>query len=387
MASSSILAKVRGIVRPEATDKALSNAQEQSYLYGLRGLLTLSSVLWIFFQTFIPALVSDKTHGPLYQKVLRIVFSPIFWNESLISGFFFALSGRSICIHFLQDPKPDTFAGSIIRRIIRMSLAVGLASGIVSGILKAVGVSHIDTFKIVLPNNSITTPKFPDDALTAWNSMFDMFWVVRSYYYQAANHFWPTATIWNLSLIYQQSWTVYFLEIILPFTRATWHFAALLLFAAGSFWMCSWGWYDATALLLADYSITPKLRMRLDEGLTLSGDWRVPFAVPAAVMILVGFAMKFVWAVFPQYIDKELVLHPFLDLSENTTRAEFAAADPYPRLDNYLVIFGVLLLVETTVQLRNVLSARWLVGLGKRSLSKSPLPNHLARICKLIRRL
>ncbi|KAF2772415.1 hypothetical protein EJ03DRAFT_387803 [Teratosphaeria nubilosa] len=372
MARSSTIARVREIISPtlsgEQAGPEASN-EEHAYLYGMRGILTISSILWIFFQTFLPTLVTNETTGPLYQKVLRIVFSPILWNESLISSFFFVLSARSICVRFLKEPKGMTFAGSVIRRIIRLGLAAGIASGIASGIMKALGSEYVHDFKVALPNASITTPKLADDGLTAVNAMFDMFWVVRSYYYQAANKLWPSNTIWNVSLIYQQSWTIYFLMVILPFTRASWHKTFLLIFSIGSFWMCTWGWYDASALLLADYVTSSDLRPRLDESLKIKEDWKVPYSLPAAGMVLIGLAQKLCWAVFPQYVNKELLLHPFLDLSENETRASFAAADPYPRVDNWFIIFGLLLMIETTTQARNLLSSKLLVTIGKRSLS------------------
>lgn len=369
MSSPSLIARARNLLKFNTRiEKRPDDAQR--YLHGLRGLLTISSFLWVFFQTFIPALVSGGTAGPTYQKILRCIFAPTLWDESLLSSFFIALSARAICVRFLKDPNPTAFAGSIIRRIVRFSLAVGLASGIASAIFKSLGTEYIQHFKQILPNDSIPSLDMPHNGLTALNAIFDLFWVVRSYYYQAANSFWPSQTIWALSVVYQQSWTVYFLMVILPFTRATWHFSALLLFSAGSFWMDSWGWYNATSLLLADYVINTKLRARLNEGLNIKEDWNIPFAVPAMAMIIGGFAMKYVWTALPQYVNAELYLHPWLDLAESTTRDAFAIADPYPRVDNYLVIFGTLLLVETTNQVRDLLSARWLVSLGRRSLSK-----------------
>ena len=262
-----------------------------------------------------------------------------------------------------------------------MAMVVSLASGIAMGIFKAMGTSHVHIFEATLPNRSISAPQIPSDALTALNAVFDMFWIVRSYYYQALNDFWPSHTIWNLSLIYQQSWTVYFLMIILPYTRISWHRQFLALFALGSWWMNSWGYYSASALLLADYVIHPELRKRMGDDMSITENGTVPHAVLPIIMITLGWAMKVVWAAFPQHIDAELVLHPYLDLAENTTRAQFAVADPYPRLDNYLVIFGILLLMETSSRLRNALSAKWLVFLGVRSLSMSTLwyLMHIAR--------
>lgn len=349
--------------------EADSKPEQHSHLLGLRGILSVLSIFWIFFETFIPSVVSNNTEGPKYQRIIRFVFSPLLWNLSLIESFFFVLSARSICIRFLRDPRPSTYAGSIIRRILRLPTVIAVSCAIAFSIFGAVGVSYVEKFENVLPNNSISTPASPENALTGLNAIFDFWWVVSGYYYQAANDFWPTRTIWIISAIYQQSYTIYFLMVILPFTRQTWHWQFLTLFALGSFWMNSWGWYDATALLLADYLIDEKLRARFERGLKIKDDWYIPYAVPGAAMTGAGLVMKYVWTILPQYVDKELVLHPFLDLAENTSRKDFAASDPYPRLDNYLVIFGALLAIEATPKAKEILSSRWLVGLGKRSLS------------------
>ena len=161
----------------------------------------------------------------------------MFYNLSLVRTFFFVLSARSICVRFLKRSQPSTFAGSIIRRLIRLPLVLTIACAIVFGVFGGIGVSYIRQFEEVLPNASITAPESPNNALTGLNAIFDQFWIVRSYYYQAANDFWPSGTVWMISLIFQQSWTIYFLMVILPFTRATWHWQFLALFALGSFWM------------------------------------------------------------------------------------------------------------------------------------------------------
>ncbi|GAB7365588.1 hypothetical protein MBLNU230_g6659t1 [Neophaeotheca triangularis] len=368
MGAASLPSQVQSYLAP-ARWQADSKPEQHSHLYGLRAILTFLGLLWVFFETFIPTVVSNNTDGPTHQKVVRYIFSPLLWDISLITSFFFVLSGRAICIRFLKDSSPSTYAGTIIRRLIRLPIVLTIACAIAFGILGGTGVSYIARFKEVLPNDSIAVPDLPDRALTGLNSMFDLFWVVRNYYDQAANDFWPTHTLWNLSLIYQQSWTIYFLMVILPFTRATWHWPFLGLFALGSFWMNTWGWYDAFALLVADYAINPTLRPRFEQGLEVKQDWHIHWAAIGGIMTVAGTAMKYVWTALPQYVDKELVLHPWVDLTENSSLREIADADPYPRVDNFLVIFGILLIVETIPVIQKLLSARWLVEIGKRSLS------------------
>ncbi|KAF2166637.1 hypothetical protein M409DRAFT_66625 [Zasmidium cellare ATCC 36951] len=356
---------------PKLVSKATSSFEKDHHIFGLRGILAISSFLWIFFETFIPAVATHSTAGPGYQRVLRIVFGTVLWDESLISSFFFVLSARAICVRFLKDPTADKFAGAIIRRSIRLVVASGAALFITYGIFAGLGTKYIATFKQTLPNHSINSPGVPKTALQGFNAVFDMFWVVRQYDSQAANAFWPTSTLGRVSLLYNQSWTVYFLMVLLPFGRPQWHVQVLALFTIGAFWMCSWGWYSACALLIADVTINPSLASKLASGLTLSEkrNWKVHYPLIGFLMIPIGLAMKYVWAVFPRYIDGELVLHPYLDLSEQTTRRQFAAADPYPRVDDFFVIFGLLLIVETMPKARNVLSGPWLVSLGRRSFS------------------
>ncbi|KAK4500360.1 hypothetical protein PRZ48_008549 [Zasmidium cellare] len=350
---------------------AHSPFEKDNHIYGLRGILLISSFLWLFFQTFIPTVATHTTSGPGYQRLLRIIFGTVLWDESLISSFFFVLSARAICIRFLKDPTADNFAGTIFRRSIRLVVATGAALFISYGIFAGLGTKYITSFKQTLQNNSINPPRVPKTALQGFNALFDMFWVVREYDGQAANAFWPSGTLGRISLLYNQSWTTFFLMVLLPFARPQWHPQVLLLFTFGAFWMCSWGWYNACALLVADATINSTLALKLVSGLTISEkkDWKVPYPLIGTFMIPIGLAMKYTWAVFPRYVNDELVLHPYLDLSEQTTRRQFAAADPYPRVDNFFIIFGLLLTVETLPRVRDILSTPGLISLGKRSFS------------------
>ena len=377
MSLPSLVGQLKSWVKPQTTasQPPPPDSDKRLYLYGLRGLLAVSGIATVFFQTFVPALAWKDAEGPAYQNVLRVIFSPVFWDEHLLTSFYLILSGYAIALRFLNDPKPSNFAGSIIRRVVRFVVAVGLASGISSGVFAGLGTTYIDRFIAMVPNDNIVPPLVPNNGLTALNSIFNIFWVVTDYYNQAANAFWPTQTLWNLSLIFVQSWTTYFLMVILPYTRPGWHTGALSLFALGSFWVCSWGWYSAAALLLADYTTNAQLKPRLEEGIALNKklDWKLPYTLLAAVMTIAGFAMKYTWAALPQFYNKELVLRPFLHLSERTNIAEYAESGPYARVDNFLVIMGVLLLAETCVPVKHWLSSKPLVILGKRSLSKSDI--------------
>ena len=374
MAGIQTLKEATGFSKPAAPKHTSSGSPSQTYITGLRGILALESLLWTFLHTFVPGVVFNDTRSQTYQQVLRRVLSVPFWNASLISSFFIILSARAICLPFLQNPCPATFAGSLIHRPLRMGMSLFVASGLAMLILWSLDTTYIDEFKSTLPNAFIVTPAIPQTALVGLNSIFNLFWLVSNFYSQGGNTFWPSATLWIPSLIYYQSYTVYMLMVLLPYTRSRWHPQALALFSLGSFWLESWGWYSAAGLLLADFAIDKTLRARLTHGFRVVGEMRCPPYLSATVLLLVGLAMKYTWTSMSQYIDSELVLHPFLHLSDYTTTETFDGRNPYPRLDDFLIIIGIMILIETLNLAQSILSARVLILLGERSLSKYSIP-------------
>lgn len=159
--------------------------------------------------------------------------------------------------------------------------------------------------------------------------------------------------------------------VILPYTRPKWHIQGLGLFALGSFWMGSWGWYSATGLMFADVAINPTLRSELKAGLKIKDYWRVPYWTIALVSAAAGIALKYTWAVLPQYQHSMLVLHPYVDLLENYSPKTFVASGPYARLDDWLVICGAMIAIELFQTAQYFLSFKPLIWLGERSFSKS----------------
>ena len=174
------------------------------YITGLRGILVLESLLWVFLQTFVPTVASSQTPGPEYQVILREVLSVPFWNASLIYNFFIILSMRTICVSFLQNPSGQSYAATVIRRIVRLTFALSIGSGMATLIFSQIGTDFVNDFKSKLPNNSIDAPVKVHDGLAAVNSLFDLFWLTDKFYAQAANSFWPTGTLWAPSVMYFQ---------------------------------------------------------------------------------------------------------------------------------------------------------------------------------------
>lgn len=159
--------------------------------------------------------------------------------------------------------------------------------------------------------------------------------------------------------------------VILPFTRPHWHLKGLFLFGFGSFWMGYWGWYSVTGLYFADLAIHPVLNAEFKAGYKVREDWHIPYWAAAIASIGVGIAFKYTFIVRPQFMNSLLVLHPYLDLAEGTTRSEYADMGPYARLDDWLIIVGILIVVELFSTPQWLLSFKPLVWLGERSFSES----------------
>lgn len=346
--------------------------QQQDHLYGLRGVLAIESFLWLFLKTFVPAVVTTEVPGPAHQTVVRKIFSVLFWNESLISSFFIILSARTICIDFLHEPTAKAFARSLITRPLRIGIPLALALAFSISIFSSISTVYIDVAAQALGNPSLTAPTMPSTALASFNTIWDVLWIVRDFGKQMANQAFPGATMWAPSLIYSQSYTVYIAMVILPFTRASWHFQAIAIFSIGSFWFNSWGWYSAAGLFVADVSQNHDLRARLIRGIRISEDMTFPYWILAMFPVILGLSLKYIWvAALPQHLRAELVIHPSIHLTQGLTTKTFNEDQAYARLDDYLIVVGVLFLLESSSGMRSILSYRLLVQLGKRSLSKS----------------
>lgn len=191
------MATLKGVVTADRTNQYL-------HLTGLRGILVLEGFFWTFFEVFIPTLVSELNQGPEYQAFLRRIFSVPFWNRDLIHNFFIILSMRTICNSFLENPTGQTYAATVVRRIVRMVVIICMGSSMATLIFTQIGTGYIDNFKTELPNETIKTPAVAHNAVAALNSLFNLFWITTDFSAQAANTFWPNATLWVSSIIYFQ---------------------------------------------------------------------------------------------------------------------------------------------------------------------------------------
>lgn len=375
-APSRALNSAKDILQKQPKAPSIFSAN-QDYLTGLRGIIVIESFLWLFFQTFIPGLVPNQEDEydspPLYQVVLRKLFSPLLWEPTLISSFFIILSARTLCIHFLQESNAPTFARTLISRPLRIGIPISIALVIAIAVFSNIDTSYISQAAYALKNPTLTAPAKTNDALVGFNSIFDLLWVYKDFARQMGNNLWPSATIWVISVIYYQSWTVFSLMVILPFARPGWHLQGMVLFGLGSWWFNTWGWYSAIGLLIADLSINPALRAALERGMKLPFDVRLPYWTFAWMLFAIGTVLKYIFvAAFPQHFNRLLVINPAQYLQPLDGLGNLDPTQPYPRLDNFLIVAGTLLMLETSAKAQAVVSWRVFKYFGRRSLSMSP---------------
>ncbi|KAF7508182.1 hypothetical protein GJ744_009479 [Endocarpon pusillum] len=353
------------------TKPPLREEHSQIYLTGLRGILVLESILWILFLIFVPGLTTADISSPIYQQGLRKGLQVLLWDYSFIASFFLILSARVICVPFLADSSSTKYARTLIRRPIEIGLPLFVAAAIAFVTFDRTGTDTVTKFATNYSNPLVQPVVVPSSALALVNSIYNTLWVVRDFSNQAANHAWPSMTLWSPSLIYFQSYTVYIAMVILPFTRPRWHIQGLLLFILAAWWMNSWGWYSATGLLLADISINPTLKADFQDGFHITKGYCLRNSFIGAVLAVAGLAMKYVWvAARPDLEHAELKIHPSLYFSDNFSVETFDTSAPYPRIDNYLLILGILLLVEAFEPVQKFLAGnRTLLFFGKRSFS------------------
>lgn len=347
---------------------------EQSYLLGVRGLLTLQSFTWVFLQTFVPAAVRNTPNAaskPLYETLLRDIFSVLFWNESLIYSAFILLSARTIPIPFLTTSTKTTLASAIFRRGLRLWPPAATTLLIIKLTSSTLAKTPISTFALQTSNPHLTPPHHLPTPLSHLNALFTLFWTTTSPASQAFNTAFPSHTLYTLSLIYAQSYTVYTTMLIIPYTRSPWRVKAYTAFVLTAWWVQSWAWYSITGLALADAVMNMRYRERASRGVSI---WRTsrrcPTWIPCAVLMAAGLIMQYLWTAWrPEYENRELKAHTGLYYSGGLN-LKIDEKEPQARDDDYLLLLGFFLLLEYSGFLQRIFSNSFLVYLGKRSLSK-----------------
>ncbi|KAH7132296.1 hypothetical protein B0J11DRAFT_600758 [Dendryphion nanum] len=342
----------------------------QDYLLGLRGIFVIQSFLFVFFQTLLPTAVVDSKNvsGPLYQVILRKSLSILFWNESLIYSFIIFLSARTLCLPFLSNGSRAVCSSSIFRRGIRLWIPTFIAFSLSAAIFSTASTGYVTDFLNATENISIKSPTRIRNFLIYFNSLFDLFWVTKFYGNQAANEAFPSGTLWVISVIFQQSYTVYMTMAIIPHTRTKWRVRALFIFILTAWWVASWAWYSISGLLLADAVLNMNFKQKSRNGFQM-GKSRVPVWPFYVALVVAGLLLQFLFIAWrPELRYKELQGHTAL-YTPGSLNDGVDLDDKHARDDNFLIILGVMLLVETFDGVQRVLRNRFLVSMGRRSLS------------------
>ena len=370
------LKKLKGLREPFIEffqAKSRPTVAGQEYLLGLRGILVVQSFLWVFLQTFAPTSVKGAANvdGPDYQDVLRKTLSVIFWNEDLLYSFFIFLSARTLCIPFFAEPKKSVVASAVVRRGLRLWIPISVALALVTIAFSQAGLDYIDEFRADTGNISIRTPFFITNPVVYFNSVFNLFWTTGNFATQSGALAFPAQTLWIVNVVYSQSFTVFMVMVAVPYTRPTWRVQMAVAFILSAWWVQAWAWYTITGMLFADAVMHMDFRARASKGLPIwRTDWRLPVWMPAAMILLSGLVMQYLWTdLRPDMAANELLIHTPL-YSNTMLNYKFDTAQPQARADNYLFIVGIFLLLDTYRPLQALLDNRVCLFLGARSLSK-----------------
>jgi hypothetical protein len=195
---------------------------------------------------------------------------------------------------------------------------------------------------------------------------------------QAGNTAFPSQTLWIVNVIYSQSYTVYMTMIIIPYTRPSWRVQAFTIFIITAWWVQSWAWYSVTGLLLADAIINMDFKKKSQCGIKIYRSIRLPSWILYGILMAAGLTMQYLWVAWrPDLTNYELEGHTGLYYTGGLN-VNYNVGQPQARDDNYLVVLGGFLLLETSDFLQRLFANPLFIYLGKRSYSMS-LPRPLSR--------
>ncbi|CAO2653388.1 Nn.00g027990.m01.CDS01 [Neocucurbitaria sp. VM-36] len=352
-----------------------SHDPSNNFLIGLRGFFVIQSFLYTFLLVFAPAAVAHspnalQTKSSTLHKALKFV-SILFWNDGVIYSGFILLSARTICIPFMTKDGGSkiSIAGSVFRRGLRLWIPVAVALAIATGVFHVHGYQRVGDFADQTNNLSIYTPYKIDNALIYFNSVFNLFWVTNKFGDQAGSYAFPGQMMWVINVIYQQSFTIYMTMVIIPYTRRSWRVKGTIFFIITAWWVQSWAWYSITGLALADLATNMNFKVKAQRGIKVYRSIHLPSYIVYTVLLVAGLLMQYIWAAWrPEYRNQELVAHGGLYYTGGLNE-DFDVKQPQARDDNYLVLLGFFLFVETSDILQWALANPLFVYLGRRSLS------------------
>lgn len=375
------------------------------HLEGLRGILGFFTLLAIFFRTFAPAIQTDTDLNglfpadfvlvaPQWQNTLRKVLGPIFWDSTLLPHFFIILSGRvtlqsksSVLVSgavkasadetlaFLERRLALPMAATAFHRPFRLlpNLVVCLT---VTSILSATH-SFDAAFRMAtdLRSSLAAPPQVWSSSIEYFNTLAALFFAEPAFTYQDRpfSFVQPVGVLFVVPIIFQQTFTCITAAYILPYTKLKPKVIGYTAFVLLCYWVGSWAWYSLTGLAIAEfvsvYSQATPSRFPLRLGRYL-GTHKVPVWVPFSVLLITGLAQKWAWASFPERRSDEYMAHTDI-LTGGLVRSENIAVTPFPRIDDWMVITAILVLIEIFETPRRFLSQSVFRHLGRLAFCES----------------
>ena len=162
--------------------------------------------------------------------------------------------------------------------------------------------------------------------------------------------------------------------VIIPYTRKSWRLWGALIFIITAWWVYSWAWFSVSGLLIADAVVNMDLKAKCSTH-------RITVVTAALVMMAAGYFMCFYWvAARPDLQYAEIDYHTGLYNTGGLYTWNDTTA-PLLRADNYLVICGFYLLLETTDFLQTIFRNPVFTFIGKRSFSKRYCGENTRYLC------
>jgi hypothetical protein len=170
--------------------------------------------------------------------------------------------------------------------------------------------------------------------------------------------------------------------IIIPYTRPSWRVKALLIFILSAFWVQSWAWFSITGLLISDMVHNMDFKSKARSGIPIfKSSYRLPTWVAGILLMVAGLVLQYLYTAWrPEYQNVLLEGHAGLYYSGGLNY-KYDVHQPQAKDDNYLILVGLLVVVEAYDVVQRILRVSALVYLGRRALSEF-LRSLLVMLCE-----
>lgn len=285
--------------------------------------------------------------APAWQNGLRRGLAPLFWDTTLPSTFFIILSGRVVTLNFLERRNATSLASSAFRRPFRFILPLCVSLAIASIVDVAGGFKNASRFAESTRNNLAKPPEVWDSTVEFLNSVTGLFFNTQPQFTdRALSVLPPLGLLWFVPIVFQQSFTAYTFSVLLPYTILKHKLLGFLSFIVVTYWLGSWGWYTLSGLWIAEVALV-YLPVISPKGLPLnkSKSMHLKLWIIPTTLVIIGLTLKYLWASIPSRRNDEYSYHANR-LNGSLNRSVDPFVTPYPRIDDYLVASGTLVLLE-----------------------------------------